>query len=419
MSQRTGWNIASAVNVRNPILDALVDIDTTPKTDKPFISLALGDPTKNPLLQPHPDVVEAVASALRSGQFNGYGPHEGLSIARAAVAEYQNRQAAGRGVPGVNVKYETKDVTMANGASEALDIVISALCPPGSNILFPRPGFAYSVVTDARHIEDRYYNLVPEREWEVDLEQLESLIDGKTQAIVVTNPSNPCGSNYTVKHLLEIVEIAKRHFLPVITDEIYGDIVFDDQIFHPLASISTDVPVITIGGLAKRWLVPGWRIGWVAIHDPNDLLNVKKFDLRTILKDISQLSLAPSGFTQAALPTILNKTPPEFYTHVLNVLKENVALLMEKLGAIEGLKVVTPRGSLYLMVGIESTAFEDIKDEWDFVQKLVWEEAVFPVPGRCFRYDGYMRIVTATRKDHLEEACIRLKAFCDRHRRKV
>jgi tyrosine aminotransferase len=166
---------------------------------------------------------------------------------------------------------------------------------------------------------------------------------------------------------------------------------------------------------------------------------VRKFDLRTILKDISQISLAPSGFTQAALPTILNKTPPEFYAHVLNVLQENVGLLVERLGAIKGLKVVTPRGSLYMMVsaqvsfqdeyarvdenyvdkvGIDSTVFEDIKDEWDFVQKLVWEEAVFPVPGRCFRFDGYMRIVTATRKDHLEEACVRLKAFCDRHRKK-
>lgn len=65
-------------------------------------------------------------------------------------------------------------------------MVITVLCKPGSNILFPRPGFAYSVSTNARHVEDRYYNLLPDREWEVDLEHVKTLIDDQTAAIVIT-----------------------------------------------------------------------------------------------------------------------------------------------------------------------------------------------------------------------------------------
>lgn len=87
--------------------------------------------------------------------------------------------------------YAPNDVVLTNGASEALDMVITVLCKPGSNILFPRPGFAYSVSTNARHVEDRYYNLLPEKEWEVDLEHAESLIDERTAAIVITKFAPP------------------------------------------------------------------------------------------------------------------------------------------------------------------------------------------------------------------------------------
>jgi tyrosine aminotransferase len=83
---------------------------------------------------------------------------------------------------------------MTNGASEALETTITVLCKPGSNILFPRPGFAYSVVTNARRVEDRYYNLDPDREWEVDFEHLKTLVDEKTAALVITK--------YALKYLL-------------------------------------------------------------------------------------------------------------------------------------------------------------------------------------------------------------------------
>jgi aspartate/methionine/tyrosine aminotransferase len=153
------------------------------QTDKPFINLSLGDPTKNPLLQPHEVLVDAVTAAVKSGRYNGYGAVDGLFEAKDALAQFYSSPEDG-------LEYAPSDVFLTNGASEALDMIITVLCKPGSNILFPRPGFAYSVSTNARHVEDRYYNLLPERDWEIDLDHVKTLIDENTAAIVITKCVN-------------------------------------------------------------------------------------------------------------------------------------------------------------------------------------------------------------------------------------
>jgi tyrosine aminotransferase len=157
----------------------ITDRERYSQTDKPFINLSLGDPTKNPELQPSPATTEAVVRAVRSGKYNGYGPPDGLPQTKAALAEFYTSEDDG-------LVYSASDVIMANGASEALDMVVTVLCKPGSNILFPKPGFAYGACCNARRVEDRYYNLIPEREWECDFEHMKSLVDKDTAAIVIT-----------------------------------------------------------------------------------------------------------------------------------------------------------------------------------------------------------------------------------------
>jgi tyrosine aminotransferase len=115
---------------------------------------------------------------VRSGAYNGYGPTDGLPDTKAALAEFYSAPAAG-------LHYAPADVFMANGTSEALDLVVTVLGRRGANVLFPRPGFAYSVSPNARGVEDRYYNLLPERDWEVDLAHLATLVDENTVALFV------------------------------------------------------------------------------------------------------------------------------------------------------------------------------------------------------------------------------------------
>ena len=101
---------------------------------------------------------------------------------------------------------------------------------------------------------------------------MEQLIDKDTVAIVVVNPSNPCGSVYSKQHLLDILAVAEKHSLPIIADEIYTNMTFKDQPSYPIASLSKNVPILSCGGLGKLCSVPGWRVGWILLHDRNQRL---------------------------------------------------------------------------------------------------------------------------------------------------
>jgi tyrosine aminotransferase len=130
----------------------------------------------------------------------------------------------------------------------------------------PSPGFPlYSTLANVE-FEARTYRLSAERNWEVDLQHLESLINERTRLIIVINPSNPCGSVYSREHLHEIAQVAKRHRLPLLSDEVYEKITFDKP-FLSLAEFCDDAPVVVVGCLSKRWLVPGWRLGWSLVFD--------------------------------------------------------------------------------------------------------------------------------------------------------
>lgn len=113
------------------------------------------------------------------------------------------------------------DVILTSGCSSALDFCVTVIGQSGKNILCPRPGFSiYKTLAEGMGIEIRYYNLVAERNWEIDLAHLESLVDAKTAAILITNPSNPCGSVFSKAHLRKLLDLAERCYLPIIADEV-------------------------------------------------------------------------------------------------------------------------------------------------------------------------------------------------------
>ncbi|KAI8320599.1 putative tyrosine aminotransferase [Martensiomyces pterosporus] len=390
----------------NPIRDVLtrpVQPLSTPKSTKEPISLSIGDPTVFGNFKTHPAAVEAVEESVRSYSFNGYPPSVGVPVVREAVAKKYSRPEA---------PLTADDVIMTSGCSGAVEMAISVLCNEGQNILLPRPGFClYNTVAGSRNIEARLYNLLPEKSWEADLEQMESLIDDKTAAILINNPSNPCGSNFTKAHLNAILALCERRKIPLISDEIYADMVFSGQTFTPAATLTSTVPILTLGGLAKQWLVPGWRIGWILIHDRSNAFS----GVRHGLFALSTLINGPCAIVQAAIPKIFDNVPGSFLPELCQQLEEHARILEVELNKVPGLDVITPQGAMYVMVNLDLGAFKDISSDADFCHQLKWEENVELLPGECFAYPGTFRVVITPPKDKLHIAAERIAAFCKRH----
>ncbi|KAI7900592.1 tyrosine aminotransferase [Cokeromyces recurvatus] len=408
-SDRACWNIKAsrtAHQAHNPIRAIVDKLKLNPNVTKPLISLSIGDPTIFGNFNTDPSINEAVSKHLNSYSANGYPPADGTLVARTAVAEANNDPSA---------PLAPNDVILTNGCSGALEMCINVLCNEGQNILLPRPGFSlYASLAATRFVEPRYYNLLPEKNWEADLEQLESLIDGKTSAILVNNPSNPCGSVYSKEHLQAILAIAEKHHVPIIADEIYHDLVFKGRKSYRMATLTKSVPILSVGGLAKKWLVPGWRMGWILIHDRN---GVFAQEVHHGLHQLAQLILGPNSIIQAALPEILQKTPASFYQETIKQLEKNVDLSIRELSKIDGLNPVNPQGAMYMMVGIDIEKFKDIESDVDFSAKLLNEENVVCLPGQCFQYPNFIRLVITPTYDRLEEAYKRINEFCARHRK--
>ncbi|KAK8391406.1 hypothetical protein O3P69_017176 [Scylla paramamosain] len=408
MRDRKSWNVPAstfAKNTFNPIRNIIENMQIVPHPDKPMIALSIGDPTVFGNLKPAPEIVEAVVEATRRGSCNGYVSSTGTEAARAAVAKYCSVED--------KLELQAKDVVLCSGCSCALDMCITALCSPGQNLLVPRPGFPiYTTLAVGLGVQTKDYNLLPERSWEIDLEMLEASIDDQTAAIVVNNPSNPCGSVYTKEHLIAILEVAARNKVPIIADEIYDHFVFEGQEYHPIASLTEEVPVLSCGGLTKRFLVPGWRMGWITICDRGNVLDQ---EVRNGLQSLSQRIIGSNTLVQGALPTILANTPQSFFTDTLAQIQANAELSYSILREVPGLNPIMPQGAMYMMVGVDMTMFPGLKNDLELVERLISEESVFCLPGKCFDCPNYMRIVLTVPEPQLREACKRIITFCSRH----
>lgn len=389
----------------NPIRRIVDMLKIEPNPTKMLIPLTIGDPTLhgNYLAPDHVNV--RISEALKSHKFNGY-PHAcGIKEARESVARTHS-----------NAEHPVShdDVILACGCSQAIDMAISVLADPGKhNILLPRPGFSlYSTLCNSKGIETRFYSLNPDKQWECDLDEMEALIDENTSAILINNPSNPCGSNFSRSHIEAILQVAERHQLPIIADEIYEKMVFGEATYTPFSEVSKNVPILHVGGLAKQYMVPGWRLGWIVLQDRHDqLAEVKKG-----LMDLSTLTLGPSSVIQSVVGDLLEKTDKSYYKAVNDQLAASADIIHHHLTGTHGLHVIEPQGAMYVMVGIDTEKI-DVKDDVEFSQRLVKEESVFVLPGQVFQMPNYFRMVITSPEQVMTEACDRIRAFCERNAR--
>jgi len=376
-----------------------------PNPDKEKVSLSIGDPTVFGNFKCPDHFHDVLNEASRNLKFNGYPPASGLPGARKAIAETHATK---------NCPYEMKDVLLTSGCSHALEMAFAVLANEGQNVLLPKPGFSlYKTVCDSKGIEVRMYDLKPETNWCIDLEQIESLIDDKTACVLINNPSNPCGSVMPEAHLRDFLKVCERNFLPVISDEIYENMAFDVGTFKPLADLSPEVPILTTGGLAKQYMAPGWRIGWILIHDAKQRFS----EVRNGLEQLATIILGPNSLLQACTESCLKDTPQEYYDGVLSLLRHNAEYCFKRAKEIPGLSPVQPQGAMYMLCGLDIENL-DLEDDVEFCKSMLAEESVGLLPGSCFGADNFFRVVICPPEDRLCVAWDRIAEFCERHRKK-
>uniref|UniRef100_A0A803LTV0 Aminotransferase class I/classII large domain-containing protein n=1 Tax=Chenopodium quinoa TaxID=63459 RepID=A0A803LTV0_CHEQI len=326
-----------------------------PHDQRPMLALAHGDPSIFPCFRTCRNAEAAVVDALSSGQFNSYGTAVGLPPARKAVAEYLSHD--------LPYDLSANDVVLTLGCTQAIDIALTSLASPGANVLLPRPGYPYYEVFSAHiGLETRHFDLVPKNGWEVDLDSIEALADANTVAMVIVNPGNPCGNVFTYNHLQKVAEVAKKLGILVISDEVYGHLTFGSNPFVPMGVFGNIVPVITVGSLSKRWIVPGWRLGWLVTNDTHGIL--QKYGVMESIKRIASISADPASFIQ---------------------------------------------------VKLDLSQLDGIIDDIDFCIKLAKEEKMIILPGVTMGSKNWLRVTFALEPTALEDGLERLKAFCQRH----
>ncbi|XP_025012892.1 nicotianamine aminotransferase 1 isoform X2 [Ricinus communis] len=380
-----GLTAAAAVTVRG-VLDAL-NSNLNKEDERTVIPLGHGDPSAFPSFLTASAAEDAIVDALKSAKYNCYSPTVGLLPARRAIADYLN----------IDLPYELSpdDVFVTLGCTQAIEVSLTVLGRPGANILLPRPGFPYYTGIAAQtHLEVRHFDLLPEKGWEVNFEAVEALADENTAAMVIINPGNPCGNVYSYEHLKKIAETARKLGILVIADEVYAHLTFGSTPFVPMGVFGSVVPVLTLGSISKRWIVPGWRLGWLVLSDPKGIL--QETGVVDSITSCLNISSDPATFIQEAAELCYDR--------------------IQDIPCITCLR--KPEGSMFLMAKLNLSSLKGIEDDMDFCLKLAKEESVIVLPGITVGLKNWLRITFAIELSTLEVGLGRIRAFYERHAKK-
>ncbi|MGB1491722.1 MAG: aminotransferase class I/II-fold pyridoxal phosphate-dependent enzyme [Candidatus Poseidoniaceae archaeon] len=392
-----------ALNIEYAIRDVVVPATELEAQGHTIIKLNIGDPIAYPGLPTPSHMVEAFSQALADGR-NGYSPSYGLPELREAIANDER----GKGWPA-----SADDVYVCHGVTEALQVLFQATLEEGNQVLAPGPHYppymAYPQMYGAETIE---YRLDSGDGWSLDFDDIEAKMNEEVRLFVLINPNNPTGAvvgQDDIDKLLEILQRWPKCIL--VADEIYDGLDFSNNQVSA-ASRTNSTPVVVLNGVSKVYYAPGWRIGYMAIHDPTSVLGSVRDGIERILRSrLCASTPAQLGFLAGL------QQDRSWMKQYSDTVKERRDVCLSRIAEIEGLEVEAPEGAFYMFVRLTDERWKN--NDKQFVLQLLHEEHVLLVHGSGFSREkgkGHVRLVFLPDVATLNTAFDRIDAFLQRHR---
>ena len=393
-----------ASSIEYAIRDVVVPATKLESEGHKILKLNIGDPIAYPGLPTPKHMVDAYVKALQEGN-NGYSPSYGLPQLRAAIAQDERR----KGWPA-----RQEDIYVCHGVTEALQIIFAATLEEDDVVLAPGPHYppymAYPQMYGAQTVE---YKLKPNNGWKLDFDDIESKMNENVKLLVLINPNNPCGAVVGKDEIFRLLSIARKWpNCVIVADEIYDGLDFTGE-QRSVASLSPDVPVFVLNGVSKVYYAPGWRIGYLGIHDPKGRMQLVRDGIERLLRS----RLCASTPAQLGYLAGLDSDRSWMKSYSDKIVRQR-DLCISRINSIEGLEVQSSGGAFYMFVKLTDAKWRD--NDKEFVLQLLHEEHVLVVHGSGFSSDlgkGHFRIVYLPNLEILNEAFDRIERFLLRHRK--
>lgn len=352
------------------------------------INMSVGQPDfRSPAV-----VREAAAEMGRSGSVR-YTPVAGLPDLRETIAAHLTRT---RGTT-----YAANEITVCHGAKHALSGTLLALVDPGDDVLLFNPAWS-SYVDEVRFAGGRPVEVDPRPDCGPDFEAIERAIGPQTRGVMLNTPNNPSGYVWSEDEVRQLTDLAEKHDLWILSDEIYSRLVYDGDFASP-ASVSPAARerTIVVDGGSKTYAMTGFRIGYLAAPEPI---------AAAVARIHSQLTGCPNALSQTAYQAALREEPPEV-NGMVEAFAGRRKLICDGLKAL-GLETPWPRGAFYAFPNVRAHYERlEVADSEAFCQALLEDQAVAIVPGKFFGMDDHVRLSYATSSENIERALERLGKF--------
>ena len=383
-------------DVRGPVVDEAARME---EAGMQVLKLNIGNPAPFGFRAPD-EVIYDMRRQLT--ECEGYSDSKGLFAARKAIMQY----AQIKKIPNVTME----DIYTGNGASELINLSMSALLDTGDEVLVPSPDYPlWTASVTLAGGTAVHYVCDEEADWNPDIADIKKKVNERTKAIVIINPNNPTGALYPKEVLQEIVEIARQNQLIIFSDEIYDRLVMDGEEHISIASLAPDLFCVTFSGLSKSHMIAGYRIGWMILSGRKELAK----DYIQGINMLSNMRLCSNVPAQSIVQTSLwGYQSVADYIVPGGRIYEQREYIYKALNDIPGISAVKPKAAFYIFPKIDVKKF-NITDDEKFALDLLRDKKILLINGRGFNWKqpDHFRVVYLPRIEVLEDAVGKIADF--------